>query len=124
AATPSTAPRCASSAGRPSGTSTRPSPRPSPGTRTTGAGGSASARDRRAPRPPPRRRHRPAASVRVLLPGAGGQVGTELERAFAGHEVVACDRARLDVADRDSVLAAITSTAPDAVVHAAAWTDV
>ena len=62
--------------------------------------------------------------MRVLLTGAGGQVGTELERAFDGHEVVACDRARLDVADRDSVLAAITSTAPDAVVHAGAWTDV
>lgn len=62
--------------------------------------------------------------MRILLTGAGGQVGQELERAFTGHEVVACDRSRLDVADRDSVLAAITSAAPDAVVHAAAWTDV
>ena len=62
--------------------------------------------------------------MRVLVTGAGGQVGTELVEAFAGHQVVACTRAQLDVADRDSVLAAITSTAPDAVVHAAAWTDV
>ncbi len=62
--------------------------------------------------------------MRVLLTGAGGQVGQELERAFTGHEVVACDRSRLDVADRDSVLAAVTSTAPDAIVHGAAWTDV
>lgn len=64
--------------------------------------------------------------MRVLVTGAGGQVGTELVDAFTGngHEVVACTRAELDVADRDSVLGAITSTAPDAVVHAAAWTDV
>jgi len=62
--------------------------------------------------------------VRVLITGAGGQVGTELVRSFAGHEVIACDRSMLDVADRESVLGAITQTAPDAVVHAAAWTAV
>lgn len=62
--------------------------------------------------------------MRVLVTGAGGQVGRELVEALAGNEVVACTRAELDVADRDSVLAAITSTAPDAVVHSAAWTDV
>jgi dTDP-4-dehydrorhamnose reductase len=62
--------------------------------------------------------------VRVLLTGAGGQLGLELVEAFAGHEVVACDHVALDVADRDRVLATITGTGPDVVVHAAAWTDV
>jgi dTDP-4-dehydrorhamnose reductase len=38
--------------------------------------------------------------------------------------VVAADRARLDVTDRDGVLQAITTLAPDAIVHAAAWTAV
>jgi dTDP-4-dehydrorhamnose reductase len=62
--------------------------------------------------------------VRVFITGTGGQVGHELVAAFDGHEVVAADHASLDVGDRDAVLQAITSTAPDAVVHAAAWTAV
>ena len=62
--------------------------------------------------------------MRVLVTGANGQVGSELVSAFVGHEVIACDRFRLDLADRDSVLAAITSTSPDAIVHPAAWTAV
>lgn len=65
--------------------------------------------------------------MRVLITGAGGQLGHDLQRAFAydaHHEVVACTRAELDLASRDSVLQAITSVAPDAVVHAGAWTNV
>lgn len=62
----------------------------------------------------------------VLVTGAGGQLGTELVEAFTGPgwRVVACDRSRLDLTRRDSVLGAITTTAPDAVVHAGAWTAV
>lgn len=64
--------------------------------------------------------------MRVLITGAGGQVGRELDTTFvaAGHEVIATDRTNLDIADRDSVLAAITATQPEAVVNAAAWTAV
>ena len=65
--------------------------------------------------------------MRVLITGAGGQVGTELVAAFeadAHHEVIGVDHATVDVADRDAALGAITSTRPDAVVHPAAWTAV
>jgi len=62
--------------------------------------------------------------MRVLITGAEGQVGRELALAFDGHEVVAAGRRQLDVSDRDSVLQVLTTVRPDAVVHAAAWTDV
>jgi dTDP-4-dehydrorhamnose reductase len=70
----------------------------------------------------------PGPVTRVLITGAGGQLGRELQIAFAdaGREddVVACDRAVLDVTDRDRVLQVVGHVRPEAVVHAAAWTDV
>lgn len=72
--------------------------------------------------------------MRVFVTGAGGQVGREVvadleQRAAARRkggrlEVVAADRVTCDVADRDATLAAITSVAPDVVVHSAALTAV
>jgi dTDP-4-dehydrorhamnose reductase len=64
--------------------------------------------------------------VQVLITGADGQLGTELVAVFgvAGYDVVAATRDRLDVADRDEAVGAITSLRPDLVVHAAAWTAV
>jgi dTDP-4-dehydrorhamnose reductase len=64
--------------------------------------------------------------VRVLVTGTGGQVGRAVaERcAAAGDEVLAADRARLDIADRDAVLGLVTAWRPDVVVNPAAYTDV
>jgi dTDP-4-dehydrorhamnose reductase len=62
--------------------------------------------------------------VKVLVTGAGGQVGHELVEAFADHDVIAADHHTLDITERDAVLACITTTRPDAIVHAAAWTAV
>jgi dTDP-4-dehydrorhamnose reductase len=65
--------------------------------------------------------------VRVLITGAGGGLGRDLVRAFDGdrhHEVIAATRHQLDLADRDSILGAITSAEPDVVVHGGAWTAV
>lgn len=83
--------------------------------------------------------------MRVLVTGAGGQLGRDLVDAFAGRvpdggrrcallgpegsrptaaDVVGADHAALPVDDRGAVLAAVEGLRPDVVVHAAAWTAV
>ncbi|MBX3285608.1 MAG: sugar nucleotide-binding protein, partial [Actinobacteria bacterium] len=59
----------------------------------------------------------------VLVTGAGGQVGREASVRFeaAGWDVVAHDRASLDVTSRADVRAAVEAASPDAVVNLAAW---
>jgi dTDP-4-dehydrorhamnose reductase len=65
-------------------------------------------------------------TLRVLVTGAGGQLGTDVARTFAaaGDEVIAATAADLDVRRRDQVVAVITAARPDVVVHCAACTDV
>jgi dTDP-4-dehydrorhamnose reductase len=70
---------------------------------------------------------RRARLVKIVVTGAGGQLGTDLVRLADREprlEVVAAPRAKLDVADRDGVLGALASIEPDLVIHAAAWTAV
>jgi len=64
-------------------------------------------------------------SPRILLAGATGQVGTELQRSFAGFgELIAFDRKALDLTSEESVRSAVERTAPDVILNAAAYTAV
>ena len=79
--------------------------------------------------------------LRILVTGAGGQVGSEVAAHFserltpplsgghppspgAHHTVIGLDRTACDLTDRDSVEQAVAAAAPAAVVNCAAWTDV
>lgn len=64
--------------------------------------------------------------MRVLVAGAGGQLGGEVVRVWsaAGDQVIACDRQALDVTDEAAVRAAMSDFAPEVVVNCAAATDV
>jgi len=62
---------------------------------------------------------------RVLLLGAGGQLGMQLARKLAGEtELTALTRAELDFTDEDAIRAAIRKAEPEIVVNAAAYTAV
>jgi dTDP-4-dehydrorhamnose reductase len=65
-------------------------------------------------------------ALRLLVTGAGGQLGHDLVAAAraAGDDVLALTHADLDVTDRAAVLATINEWAPDVVAHCAAWTAV
>src|SRR4051794_21790690 len=64
--------------------------------------------------------------MRVLVTGAGGQLGTALVRCCdeSGDHVTAATRAALDIMDRDAVHGAVSSVRPDVVINCAAWTAV
>ncbi len=86
-----------------------------------------------------------SAGTKVMVTGAGGQLGTDLVAALRGKvpvaglagdprtgnlgrrvpvEVVATDLPDLDVTQRDAVLAFVDDVRPDVVIHGAAFTAV
>jgi len=61
--------------------------------------------------------------VRVLITGGQGQLGRAVQSALTEDDVAAPGHAELDVTDREQVRQALARFEPDAVIHAAAWTD-
>lgn len=62
---------------------------------------------------------------KILLLGANGQVGWELQRALSPlAELVVCDRRRADLSDLESLAHLVTTEHPDVIVNAGAYTAV
>ena len=62
---------------------------------------------------------------RILIVGAAGQVGVELQRTFADSgEIICRDRESVDLAVEDQVREMVRSAAPDIILNAAAYTAV
>jgi dTDP-4-dehydrorhamnose reductase len=63
--------------------------------------------------------------IRILLIGAAGQVGSELQRTLAPlGDIVATDRSTLDLADEAAIRRTIRDSHPELIVNAAAYTQV
>ncbi len=64
--------------------------------------------------------------TRVLITGAGGQLGVDCSLLYnaAGDDVTATTRSDLDIADRSAVLDIVDSVKPEVIINAGAWTAV
>lgn len=64
--------------------------------------------------------------MRVLLTGAGGQLGLELQKILPqeGHELTAFTHRELDISDAKTLRRTLADYGPDLVINAAAYTDV
>jgi len=61
--------------------------------------------------------------MRILITGANGQLGCELQRTLALHELILMDFPTFDLT-KSSCEKQVASAQPDLVIHAAAYTDV
>ena len=62
--------------------------------------------------------------MRILVTGAGGQLGRELMEVLASHELHGRDHRALDIANREAVVQTVEQVRPSWVINAAAYNDV
>lgn len=62
--------------------------------------------------------------MRILITGGAGQLGTALQTELTQHELFAIDLPEVDITDREALFTAVSTTAPDLIIHTAAYTNV
>ncbi len=62
--------------------------------------------------------------MKILLTGANGRLGTALKHTLTGHDVTGVDIDTVDITHWVTARDCVQSTAPELIIHAAAWTDV
>lgn len=64
--------------------------------------------------------------MQVMVTGAGGQLGRELEEALLrqGHSVISCPHQSLDITNLEAVTSAVKEARPHCIINAAAYTNV
>lgn len=62
--------------------------------------------------------------MKVLITGNRGQLGTALQVVLANHVVTGFDLPEVDITNKEAVFMAVSTTAPDVVIHCAAYTNV
>src|SRR5262249_5067853 len=62
--------------------------------------------------------------MKVLIAGAGGQLGRALQTILTGHEVIALTHAQLDITRFEDTRRSLAAHRPEIVINAAAYTNV
>ena len=62
--------------------------------------------------------------MRILISGAGGQLGRSLIRVLTGHEITALTHDELDITDYQMVCGVVRDAAPSVIINAAAYNNV
>ncbi|MCK4268698.1 MAG: dTDP-4-dehydrorhamnose reductase [Actinomycetia bacterium] len=62
--------------------------------------------------------------MKIIITGADGQLGSELQKVLDGHDLYPVDIEELDITDFQEVKKQVSSFGPEIIFHVAAFTDV